>query len=272
MAISLSAGVRSALSSIQATAALAQQTQLRLATGKKVNSALDNPTSFFTASGLNSRAGDLSTLVDAQGLAKKTLEAADSGIKAIQKLVETAKSTVKQAAALSLTDTAGRTALAVQYDVLRTQIDQLAADASFNGVNLLNGDSLTVQFNEDSTSNLTIAGVTDTTAGALAITARTAGAFATAVITDAAIAELDTATSLLRSQASTFGSNLSVVSNREEFTRSLIDTLKNGADGLVLADSNEEGANLLALNTRSQLGTTALSLASQADQSILRLF
>ena len=97
MAISLSAGVRASLTSIQQTAALAQQTQLRLATGKRVNSAVDNPVNYFTSEGLNGRAGDLSRLQDQIGLAIKTIEAADKGIKALTKLVETAQGLAQQA-------------------------------------------------------------------------------------------------------------------------------------------------------------------------------
>lgn len=266
--ITLSAGVRAALSSIQSTAALAQQTQLRLATGKKVNSALDNPTNFFTSSSLNARASDLAALLDAQSNATKTLEAADKGIQAIQKLVETAKSLASQAKATS--DATARANLATQFGTILTQIDELATDAGFNGINLINDNDLTVNFNEDATSSLTITAVTFDSSG-LSIAAA-ANAWVADADADAAITDLDAATLTLRSQASTFGANLSIVSNRVDFTKGIIETLKNGADALVVADSNEEGANLLALNTRAQLGTTALSLASQADQSVLRLF
>ena len=76
----------------------------------------------------------------------------------------------------------------------------------------------------------------------------------------------------MRSQASTFGSSLSIVQNRQDFTKAMINTLQTGADNLILADTNEEAANMLALQTRQQLSQTALSLASQADQAVLRLF
>src|SRR5215218_3955828 len=261
MAISLSAGVRASLTSIQQTAALAQQTQLRLATGKRVNSAVDNPVNYFTSEGLNGRAGDLSRLQDQIGLAIKTIEAADKGIKALAKLVETAQGLAQQA--LQTSDAPTRASLATQFGTLRTQIDELAADSGFNGVNLLDGDNLTVTFNEDASSTLAVTGVTYDAAG-LSIAAS-----ANAWVADA---DLSAALTTLRSQASTLGANLSVVTNRQAFTSDMITTLRSGADGLVLADSNEEGANLLALNTRQQLAQTALALASQADQAVLRLF
>ena len=89
---------------------------------------------------------------------------------------------------------------------------------------------------------------------------------------DSASTDLTAALTTLRSQAQSFGSSLSTVQIRQDFTKAMINTLQTGADNLTLADSNEEGANLLALQTRQQLSTTALSLASQASQAVLRLF
>jgi hypothetical protein len=163
-----------------------------------------------------------------------------------------------------------RSSLATQYDALRSQIDQLAGDSGYNGVNLLNGDGLKVVFNEKGTSSQSISGVTFNAAG-LGVAASTNG-FQTDKDLSDAITNINTALSTLRSQASAFGSSLSVVQTRQDFTKSMIGTLKTGADNLVLADSNEEGANLLALQTRQQLSSTALSLAAQADQNVLRLF
>ena len=95
--ITLSAGVRQNLLSLQSTAALMATTQGRLATGKKVNSALDNPTNFFTSQSLSTRASDLNSLLDLIGQAQKTLEAADKGLTSLTKMVESAKSIAKQA-------------------------------------------------------------------------------------------------------------------------------------------------------------------------------
>ena len=152
-----------------------------------------------------------------------------------------------------------------------TQIDALAGDASYNGINLLNGDDLKVVFNENGTSSLTIAGVTFNSAG-LGLTPISGTGFQSDANIDATITALDTALVDLRTQASKFGSNLTTVQTRQDFTKQLINTLQTGADKLVLADTNEEGANLLALQTRQQLSSTALSLSAQADQAVLRLF
>ena len=369
----LSSAVRSNLLALQNTADLLAKTQERLATGRKVNSALDDPTAFFTASSLENRASDFNRLLDSVGLAVNTLEAADNAISAITDLVESAQSLANQAresssttasvtgtvSGISLTDTldtlgfadgqtftvqsgtatattytaataatatvqdlidglnadaninvtlvngsivieeatganltiggtatlsgtgftAGtttgtantvRSGLATQFDAIRTQIDQLAADAGFNGNNLLQSDNLTVTFNEAGTSSLTITGVNFNAAG-LSINASTES-FQTTSSIDVALSELTAAIGTLRSQASSFGSNLSVVETRQNFTENLINVLESGAANLTLADTNQEGANLLALQTRQQLSSTALSLASQADQNVLRLF
>ena len=164
-----------------------------------------------------------------------------------------------------------RATLQSQFNEVLLQIDALARDASYNGVNLLGGDSLKVVFNEDGSSSLDIAGVDFDTAG-LGLTTLSAAEFQTNMNTEAVLAEVDNALRSLRSQASAFGSRLSTVQIRQDFTKNLIRTLETGADNLVLADTNEEGANMLALQTRQQLSTTALSLSAQADQAVLRLF
>lgn len=387
--VTLSAGIRENLLALQGTADLLSQVQKRLSTGKKVNSALDNPISFFTASALNNRAGDLSSILDGVSNAVKTLEAADKGIKTLTTLVNTAKSIANQAlqagsnaggsvtgtsvagvttasavttggvlglrngastnetvsftiangatlgsvidqinnahagfkaeivdvagvAQLRISSTTGedlttsgtaitvgtidatdatgfglaaatgnasaaasaeRAALAVQFDDIRTQIDQLITDTSYNGKNLLNGDDLEVIFNEKAgseQSSLAISGVTYDAAG-LGIAAA-ANSFASEGDINAAVDDIDASLSTLRTQASVFGSNLGIVQARQSFTKDLIATLQTGADNLTLADQNEEAANLLALQTRQALAQQTLALASQADQSVLRLF
>ena len=498
----LSAGVRQNLLALQSTADLMSLTQNRLATGKKVNSALDNPGNFFTSQSLNNRASDLNALLDSIGQAQKTLEAADQGITSLTKLVESAKSVAKQAlqapqpgsatynavaltsgavtdevlgttgngtaltvanaqtysfeidingggtttvsytsdasatygeilaglqssfatalaaesasasdfelvangggdgirvnalnadaatftisnsasagltaaayastslfenlnstagttltvavngganqvisfgtglgevstlaelqtklntisgitatadntavgitlnsssSANSLTITsnsadltstlglgsivgntyagtatvstpnATRTSLQADYNNILTQIDALSADASYNGVNLLDGDDLKVVFNETGSSFLTINGVTFDAAG-LGLNAVAGAGFQSDGDIETTIAAVDAALKTLRTQASAFGANLTTVQTRQDFTKNLINTLETGADNLVLADTNEEGANMLALQTRQQLSTTALSLSAQADQAVLRLF
>lgn len=418
--VTLSKAVRNSLLNLQSTAEAMGKTQQRLATGLRVNSALDNPTNYFTAQSLNARSSDLGNLLDSVSNAIQTVEAADNGIKAITKLVQTAQSTARQAlqdksntsvttetagaavtgatdkataeatalisagafkagdsisftstnattgvstsytytigagdtvedlvnginssgsisasvsdtgvlsvsteganslsivatavattaanpnyadagilrlgftsdatttaASDGLTETAtvnqaaagtgasaNRAALAEQFNDILDQIDALSGDSGFNGVNLLGGntESLKVTFNEDGSSSITISGV-DVSAAGLGLT--DAVDFSSDAEIEGKLTDLSDALSGLRSQASSFGSNLSVIETRQDFTKNMISTLETGAANLTLADTNEEAANLLALQTRQQLSSTALSLASQADQQVLRLF
>jgi flagellin-like hook-associated protein FlgL len=167
-----------------------------------------------------------------------------------------------------------RANLVSQFNQLKDQLDKTAADASFNGINLLSGDVLKLFFNELGTSTLSIQstnpnGVNSTTLG---ISTATNAEFQDNAAVDARLQSLSVALGNVASQASDFGSHLSIVQNRQTFTNNMINTLRVGADGLTLADTNEEGANMLALQTRQQLSVTALSLASQAQQSVLKLF
>ncbi len=166
-----------------------------------------------------------------------------------------------------------RSDLTRQFNELRDQLDKLSDDASFNGVNLLRGDLLTIVFNETGTSAIDVQ-----TKDELALNSAKLNLFnlmPEEIDLDADIDGLLTtvknALAAVRTQASTFGQNLSMVENRQAFTKNMINTLETGAANLTLADMNEEAANLLALQTRQQLSSNSLSLASQADQSVLQL-
>ena len=163
-----------------------------------------------------------------------------------------------------------RDAYAKQFNNLMGQIDQLVQDTSYKGTNLLQGDSLVVNFNESRTSSIELKGVNFNSSG-LGFTAA-ANRWVDNASIDKSLEQITKATSMLRAQASEFGQNLSTVQIREDFTQNMINNLQSGADKLTLADMNEEGANMLALQTRQQLGVNSLSLASQASQSVLRLF
>lgn len=164
-----------------------------------------------------------------------------------------------------------RDGLITQYNGVLAQIDTLAKDAGFNGINLLTGDTLTLLFNESASSRLDIAG-TAANSGGLGLGKVTAENFKDGDALNALLATIDRSSSQLQSQASRFGAQLAVTQTRQDFTKQLVNTLQVGADNLVNADLNEEGANLLALNTQQQLSQTALSLATQSAQAVLRLF
>src|SRR6188474_915757 len=137
--IVLTAGVRSNLLQLQKTADLITATQTKLATGKRVNSALDNPINFFTAQGLQNRASDLGNLLDSMSNAFNTIQAANNGITSITKLVQSAQALVSQAQQTS--DTNIRANLATQFDSIMVQVGQLAQDSGFNGINLLDSNN-----------------------------------------------------------------------------------------------------------------------------------
>lgn len=270
--VSLSEAVRGNLLSLQRTTGVIDRTQSRLSTGLKVNSALDDAAAFFTARALNNRAADLESLKSNIDLAISTIQAAIDGIDAITDLVQQAKGLASNAKATG--DTNERSTLAVQFNELLGQIDSIANDSTFNGINLLQGtpDNLEVAFNEDNTSNLTITGLDTTTAASginLAVAANNFGANANI---DTALTAISTALVTLRGNASTLGSNNTILKTRLDFTENLVNTLESGSGKLTLADLNEESANLLALQTRQQLGLNSLALAAQSERSILSLF
>jgi flagellin-like hook-associated protein FlgL len=365
--ITLSAGIRQNLLSLQRTSADLTTTQEHLATGKKVNTAFDNPTSFFTSQSLTNRSNDLSALLDQIGQAQQTLDAANNGLTGLTSLLEQALSTAQQAqqagfdtaasttgtvdlssntlgannlliatggttytvsvaasAALTtiesdINNTSGlgsavtatddgsghliltgnststsftvsgadqsafglgtsasptsttRTTLQSNYNALLTQIDQLAGDSSYNGVNLLNGDNLKVLFNETGTSSLTISGVTFNSAG-LGLSSISAGGFQSNSTITSTETTINAAISKVRAQTETFGTNASTISTRQTFEQNMINTLQTGAANLVTADQNQESANLLTEQTQQQLEISALSIANQANQSVLKLF
>jgi len=382
--IVLSASVRQNLLSLQSTADLLATTQNRLSTGRKVNTALDNPTNFFTAQGLDNRASDLNNLLDGIGNGVQVLQAANTGITSLQKLVDTAKSianqvlqaptgystksTVTSAAAIggtaanlvdgttikagqtiifaasgslpALTVTIGasesldqlntalgaggitasldssnklvftttndaasstigavtvgstpgtatfaaavapvadaasqtiRANLISQYNNVIQQITTTSQDSSFNGINLLNGDDLKLTFNETGKSTLTIKGVTFNAAGLGLAPLVASTDFLDSSSANATIAKITNASNMLRTEASTLGSNLSVVQIRQDFSKNLINVLQTGSSNLTLADTNEEAANSQALSTRQSIAVSALALANQSQQSVLKL-
>jgi flagellin len=404
--IVLSASVRQNLLSLQSTADLLSTTQNRLATGNKVNSALDNPTNFFTAQSLNNRASDINNLLDGIGNGVQVLQAANTGITSLQKLVDTAKSIANQvlqtsvgysveasattaapagAGALAVAGTAAdltnagtnslngktfvftpatgaattitisstvaagnvnsinafntalstagigltaslasngsvtftstndsasqtltlgttaaannvalsgtgtfalvgggtptadpasqaiRSNLVSQYNNIVAQITTTAQDASFNGINLLNGDNLKLTFNETGKSTLSITGVTYNATG-LGLNSLVSGTdFLDNSSANKTLTALGAASTSLRTEASALGSNLSIVQIRQDFSKNLINVLQTGSSNLTLADTNQEAANSQALSTRQSIAVSALALANQSQQSVLQL-
>ncbi len=167
-----------------------------------------------------------------------------------------------------------RTTLQSNFNSLLKQVDQLASDSGYNGVNLLGGDNLIINFNSTGTSSLTITGVNFNSSGLnlSAVSGAGATSFQDGGVLSGLISNLNTAISKVQSQTETFGTNSSTISTRQTFTTNMINTLQTGASNLVAADQNQESANLLTEQTQQQLEISALSIADQANQSVLKLF
>jgi flagellin len=394
--VSLSQGVLSNLLALSNTTDQINTVQNRLATGKKVNSALDNPTNFFLAASFQNSINTLSTILDNITIGQRTIEAANNGISSLTDLISSAQGSLNQALAsapttalitgnqtavsgvtitsttllsaigfaatdvitvsdgtantvtfttsatqtvqsllnaingsasgkakaeiagdgrllleaagatysLSITsnttngvalgnlgfnsvatngtvnNTASatgvtnstRTALAAQFNALRSQIDQLAIDSQYNGVQLLNSGSLTIFTNETSTAKVVLTGSNDSSTGLGLTSTFSANSFQDNYEVNAAITGTKAALLSLQNQASTYASQVSILQTRAQFTSKTSNNLNTGVNDLTLADSNQVGAQLLALQTRQSLSSTALSLATQADQNVLRLF
>jgi flagellin-like hook-associated protein FlgL len=301
--ITLSAAVRGNLLSLQNTAGLIGRTQDRLSTGLAISSPIDDAVKYFQAKSLGSRASDLTERKDKIDQGISALETVIEATTAIEDLVQNIKGILDSARSGTADE---RKEYSDQIAELANQVQKLVNDASYQGLNLLNstGSSLSVRFSEKSDSKLVIDGVDfnsdkfylDATGGtALGIVATAAGSaivnklgFASGLSTynlsvagdlasfnaaaDKAIEHLDRTISNLRAKASTIAQNAAILKVRLDFTSNYTNVLQEGSDKLTLADLNEEGANLLALQTRQQLGIQALSFAGQSEQSIIGLF
>jgi len=330
--VSLNASIRGTLQSLKQSSTLFDQTTERLASGKKVSSAVDNPTNFFASVNLTDRAAGLSSRLDGMGQGIQQIKAADQGITTIRSFISAMKGVVNNA--LGNTDSDARLSLGKQFNELIVQMNTTAIDSSYSGVNLLRAQETTkVQFNEtfdqstlevkgfnvggpgssnvsrvDASGALASAGgfgsydvTTVSESGALVTTGDAAIAISVqgsnaaygiqSAATDASaqshevswvrtdykdalagtIRELELFDEALKTEASNLAQNLATITIREEFSANMINTLNSGSDKLVLADLNEEGANLLALQTSSQLASQSLTLASQQSQQVLQL-
>lgn len=372
----LSASARTGVRTLKALDTAFTKSSERLATGRKVNRASDNPVAFFTANSLNNRAGDLNRVVERIDLSLNTVKAAEVGVRALASLVQVAQAIVTSAASLpvaqptatgtvkvsgqsdvttlsgvtdgdqisvqagsaaavtvtissgqssdellaqlnavdnvnatltstgalqisttngenlTLSDASGsslaglglsagifdqstavspeRAAKAAEFDAVLQQINQLAGDASFLGVNLLTGDSPTVQFNESGTSSLTLNGANSSAPG-LGISQASNG-FGTNADVAVAGADLNTALGSLRGFSSRLSSEFSVATTRQNFTQQLSNVLQSGADALTFADANEEGASLLALQARKSFAAASFSISQNSERGVLSLF
>lgn len=267
MSIALTNGLRNSLNALNALNTDIDRTTGRLATGKKVNSALDNAAVYFQARGFNQKSTSLAAVQDGLTVAGKTIEVAVKTLDSIDKTLSSIKGLLVQAQATTGT---AQTDLVAQANALRLKLDDFSKDSGFNGVNLLKAtpDTLTVTFDSENATTLAVAGADYTTAG----TNLALGTAFTVLGLAANVTSVDTAVSKTRAQGSSLASSATLIQIRGDFNKFRGSALNAASDALTNADINEEGAALSALQTRQQLAVTSLSLANRSDQAILRLF
>jgi len=260
-------------------------TQNHLATGLAVSSALDDAVKFFQSQSLSQRAGDLALRKDSidQGISSLTAasNATQSAVTVIQQLQGVLNS--------AKTETASqRASAAKQFSTLATQLDTLLNDASYQGLNLVNStsSSLSLQFSNSTASKLTIAGQNllyskIVTAGKVSKVSNAAKNLVTigfsavsnkTSLFDNAFQALQTAIGKVQAAAASIGGNVTFLQTRLDFTSQYIVTLQGGASKLTVADVNQESTNLVTLQTRQSLAIQSLSIATQSEQAVLRLF
>lgn len=289
--VTLSASMRSNLLSLQKTGDLVNRTNNRLSTGLKVSSAIDDAVAYFQAKGLSDRAGDLSARKDGIGQGISSVKSAISGLESAEKILVQMKGVALSAKSATSVE---RTDLEKQFNNLSKQLNALVNDASYQGLNLINSTSakLKVEFSEKSSAYLQVDGVNVQASAIKGLSANTAAsAQATALSNgvswktigtssggqsvsnlDSVIKAVDSAIATVRSNTKTLGTNVAILQTRLDFTKAYVNTLQEGSEKLTLADLNEEGANLVSLQTRQQLGIQALSFAGQQEQGVLSLF
>jgi flagellin-like hook-associated protein FlgL len=268
--IILSAAVRENLLALASTEQLISRTQNRLSTGLRVASPVDDARVFFEAKALSDHGRDMDEKKEGIDQAISSVTTALEAIESIDTLVQQLKGLL-----ISTKSASGNelTLLETQFNDLRTQIDNLSSDATYQGLNLINGTGslLQVAFSSDTNSVLDIPSV-DATTGSLGLSISSVANLSLASLIEAALAEITSATETLRGNAQALGSNIALLQTRLHFTESYVNVLEAGAGKLNLADITEEGANLVALQTRQQLGVSALAFAGQSEQSVLQLF
>jgi len=298
--IALSSSVRSNLLALQSTSDLIGRTQGRLSTGQAVASPVDDAVKFFQAKSLSNRATDLLERKDSVDQGVNALKTALTATDAMEDLVKQMKGVIDSARSADETQ---RESYTTQFEELASQIEKIVDDASYQGLNLLNSTAsqLSVRFSDKSDSKLDVDGVdfnisaffkdkdgntasastNGTVLSSLGFQKTDFKDYDVSVATelasfnsdaDDAISALDETISNLRAEAAGIAGNVAILQVRSDFTKEYSNVLEEGAGQLTNADLNAEGANLLALQTRQQMGIQALSFAGQSEQAVLGLF
>jgi flagellin len=292
--IVLGSAVRQNLLSLQGINSQINTSEGHLATGLKVASAIDNAVSFFQAQSLNNRASDLLERKANIDQAISSLTTATNAAQSVVSILQQLQGVVNSAK----TETGAQlTSAGTQFSTLIKQLNNLVGDSSYQGLNLVNSatSTLTVQFSLTATSTLKVTGSNlnfSSIAGASAFSAIkfsfggannvsagsglsvAIGKFSAATNTqlNGVFNVLQNAIQTVQGDAQTLGANVTLLQTRLSFTAQYATTLQGGSDKLTLADVNKESTNLVTLQTRQQLSIQSLSIATQSEQAVLRLF
>ncbi|MBR9973105.1 flagellin [Magnetospirillum sulfuroxidans] len=266
--INLTAGARASLATQQSLASAATQRTQNLSTGKKVSRVTDDAVAFVAARALTDRSGDLAAVKDSVGQGVSTINAAQAGAEGVNSLLDQLKGIAS--AAIGSDNASERASLATQYNQVRGQIDSLAADSGYNGVNLLSASSsaLTVAFSNNTGDNVTVA-AQDVSATGLGVAAVAADG---STFSAATLSQLDTARSSVNATQASLGSTISALSIRAEAVQNQANIAAEGAGKLTEANLNEEAALLVATQTRQKLARVGQTVSQQAQSSLLTLF
>ncbi len=269
--VALSAAMQANLNSLNTISAQIQNAQKQLSTGKAVNSASDNATAFFEAQSGNNQASQLNNLKNAMGQGLQVVNTALQTITSATSLLQQMQALAQQAESTTNTTQIGN--LQTQFNQLQGQLNQLTQnDANYQGTNLLNSTSngLTINFDAGGNSFISIA-TTDTTSATYQPAAATSWT-TDATSIQASQTAASNAVTAYNGLSQTLGSYSALITTRQDFTTQLSQIFTTGANNLTNADLNQESADLLALQTQQSLSVSALSIANQSNQSILRLF
>ncbi|MBT3238686.1 MAG: hypothetical protein HOK06_07420 [Rhodospirillaceae bacterium] len=269
--ISLGAAQQLSLTARSRIADARDQAANHLATGRKISKITEDAQKFLLSKGLVARVDTLNTAkanID-QGIS--ALLVTEAGLDAADKLAQQLKGIATQALSAEADDRAN---LAAQFDVVRTQLNNLIGDTSYKGVNLLSNpsDTLRVNISEQPSESLDVAGSASDASGlGIGTSAAAYGSFATTTDINNALTALDDARSQIRSTTSNIVGNAAILGVREEFSENLANIVQAGADKLVEADLNEEGAKLLSANVRDSLAQEAQNISNQSAQLVVGL-
>jgi len=274
--VNLTTSMSSILNSLKTTTKTMDKTNSILSSGLKVQSALDDPISYFAAEDHSDQANSLSLLNNDMSEAIQTIKTASEGLSSIKDLLDQAKALCNSA--LSADTDSEVTSYMNQVNDILSDIDEVAEDSNYSGVDLLGGASvsLTVHFDADTSSSgssITVNGIDGSAAGLNSgLVTQSGWTTASDSAIETFVTALTNAKTAVRSNTSALSSKLSVITTRQDLGNKMQDVLKTGAANLTNADTNEESANLLALQTQQQLAVSSLSIASQSQQAVLKLF